>query len=203
MPAHNFLDLTEKTFERWTVIERGPDQVPGKPYWWCLCACGTKKLVSGANLRDKRSKSCGCLLQEVRGKCRRTHGMRRTTEYRLWADMLTRCLNPHAQSYKAYGGRGITVCERWRDSFENFLSDMGLRPSRDHSLDRFPDNDGPYAPDNVRWATRTEQTRNTRRNHLITLAGKTACLAEWLEELGMLHSTYYQRRGRGMSAEKR
>jgi hypothetical protein len=202
MTAHNFIDLTGQLFGRLTVLERGPNGYRGKAKWWCLCACGTKKLVLGVNLREKQIQSCGCLSQDMRGQCHRTHGMTHTTEYRIWSSMLTRCLNPQAKVYASYGGRGITVCERWRNSFEHFLLDVGMRPGPGYSLDRYPDNDGPYAPGNIRWATKVEQTRNTRRNHLITLAGTTRCLAEWLEVLGMLRSTYSRRRERGMSDEE-
>jgi len=199
MTAHNFIDLTEQLFDRLTVLERGPNGYRGQVRWWCLCACGTRKLIYGVSLREKRTKSCGCFNQEMHGQRHRTHGMRKTTEYRIWSSMLTRCLNPHATSYALYGGRGITVCERWRESFEHFLLDVGRRPGPGYSLDRYPDNDGPYAPGNIRWATQMEQTRNTRRNRLITLTGKTACLTEWLEELGILRSTYVYRRNHGMS----
>src|SRR6266436_4499546 len=107
-----------------------------------------------------------------------THGLTETADYASWCDMLTRCYNPRFNGYKYYGGRGITVCERWRHSFENFLADMGVKPSLKHSLDRI-DCNGPYSPDNCRWATRLEQNANQRRIKLYTFGGETRHLKEW------------------------
>lgn len=108
----------------------------------------------------------------------------RLPEYAPWQSMLTRCLNPNAADYPAYGGRGILVCHRWR-KFAHFRADMGPRPSPAHSLDRYPNQDGNYEPGNVRWATPQEQARNRSTNRLITYQGQVKCLSEWAEILGI------------------
>lgn len=114
----------------------------------------------------------------------RTHGQTGTLEYKIWSSIKDRCLNPKQIAYARYGGRGITVCDRWRDDFAAFTADMGPRPSRDHTVDRI-DNDGPYEPGNCRWATRTEQSRNQRRTVLVMHNGEQRSLASVCEDLGM------------------
>jgi hypothetical protein len=109
--------------------------------------------------------------------------IRHIREHDAWRGMLARCRNPRHPSYKNYGGRGITACERW-NSFENFLDDMGKRPSPKHSLDRI-DNNGNYEPGNCRWATRREQANNTRMNRFVTFDGRTMTLAQWARETGI------------------
>lgn len=120
-------------------------------YWICRCACGNTKEVRANDLKSGNSQSCGCVKYK--------HGKTRTTEYHSWNLMKDRCFNTNCPAFNRYGGRGITVCERWRDSFENFLADMGPRPSPKHSVDRINNDEG-YSPDNCRWATDTEQVRN-------------------------------------------
>ena len=117
--------------------------------------------------------------------CSNNGGVRPVTpEYTSWLGMRQRCRNPRNQDFPTYGGRGIRVCERW-DSFLTFLEDMGPKPSRKHELDRYPDKNGNYEPGNCRWATRTQNVRNTRFNRLITFNGETLCLAEWAERTGI------------------
>jgi hypothetical protein len=111
------------------------------------------------------------------------HGRSRTPIHRVWSTMVERCTSPKSKKWPLYGGRGIRVCERWL-TFENFLADMGERPSAGHTLDRI-DTDGHYEPGNVRWATQTEQQRNRRNNRLITFRGETLCLAAWAERVGL------------------
>lgn len=136
--------------------------------WHCVCDCGNTKIAAVGNLKAGFTQSCGCLFKTVTRALRMTHGEsakgRVSVEYSTWRCMLTRCTNPKVASYKNYGGRGIKVCDRWANSFENFLADMGRRPSAQNSLDRFPNNDGDYEHGNCRWATRTEQGLNTRRS---------------------------------------
>jgi len=115
----------------------------------------------------------------------------RSPEYSLWNTMIQRCENPKAISYGRYGGRGITVCKEWHN-FKNFFDDMGLRPSAKHTLERI-DNNGPYSPENVRWATRIENARNTRANRFIRFNGQTKTLAEWAETYGISQHLLEQR----------
>ena len=116
--------------------------------------------------------------------------------------MKARCVVPSASGYENYGGRGIVVCDRWLNSFENFLADMGERPSKAHSIDRYPDNDGNYEPSNCRWATRKQQTRNTRANRRISFCGETLCVAEWAERVGIHCDTIYDRLKLGWSIDR-
>lgn len=128
-------------------------------------------------------------------------GGKRTPEYSSWESMKGRCLNPRSPSYPKYGGRGITVCDRWVSSFENFLADMGKRPSLSHSLERM-DNLKGYDPDNCRWATRTEQQNNRRVNARLTCNGETLTLAQWVKRSGINRDTLNGRLRRGWPIEK-
>lgn len=145
-------------FGRWTVL-KPPTEV------LCRCDCGNEKLVDAISLRSGRSQSCGCLRAERMTIRFRKHGHcgnnAPTTEYHIWSAMIQRCTNPRNTDFHNYGGRGISVCQEWRDSFELFLNDVGRRP-RNLTLDRI-DNNGNYEPGNVRWATKSQQTRNSRR----------------------------------------
>lgn len=166
----------------------------GNGVWWiCDCACGGSAILKTSRLVGKRNTlSCGCLQREAASRAKTTHGFSRTYLYRTWSQIIQRCTNPNNPAYPDYGGRGITIDDSWRASFLAFRSAVGDRPTTSHTIDRI-DNDGPYIPTNIRWATRTEQARNRRSNRFITVAGVTKTLAEWITLSG-LHATTIERR---------
>lgn len=168
-------------FGRLTVLREDPVRPsPGKVHWICRCDCGSETSPLVSDLRSGNTRSCGRCVHPTQT----THGLsHRCSEYTTWASMLDRCRNPASTYYSRYGGRGITVCGQWQ-RFENFYADMGDRPSPDHSLDRI-DNDGPYSPENCRWATRSEQGQNKCNNRWITYNGRTMRIAEWAEVTGI------------------
>lgn len=181
-------------YGRLTVTEFVGLDKRNKRIWLTNCSCGTQnKQVLENNLRTGHTLSCGCLCKERTSKARKTHGLTRSPEYKIWVGIQTRCYNPNSQSYIDYGGRGIFMCESWK-IFENFLADMGKRPSPNHSIERI-DNEKHYSPDNCRWATKKEQSGNKRNSIMIFYNGKTQCLAHWCQEL-KIKETYVRARVR-------
>lgn len=156
------LDLTGKRFGRLVVLKMDHINRHQQSMWKCRCDCGETIVTSGSTLKGGRSRSCGCFKADRARETAHRHGQSRTTEYRIWAYMLQRCTNPNNTKFHLWGGRGIKVCKRWRD-FANFFADMGKRPSRKHSIDRYPDMNGNYEPTNCRWATAKQQSANSRR----------------------------------------
>lgn len=134
-------------------------------------------------------------------KPREYHGMKHAPEYAIWSALKNRCLNPNDARWDSYGGRGITICQKWADSFRAFIGDLGSRPTKEHSVERI-DNNKPYQPGNCRWATRKEQARNKRNNRMLTLAGTTQCVSAWAEETGINRKTILFRLNSGWSVEK-
>lgn len=185
-------DLVGLRFGRWLVTAHGRP-FPGesrRPYA-CRCDCGTEKVVRRSSLLDGSSRSCGCLMRE--GHNNRKHSLSGSPTYQTWVDMRRRCEQPQNKNFARYGGRGITVCERWRQSFEAFVADMGIRPDG-KSLDR-KNGYGPYSPDNCRWATQSEQQNNRCSNRPVTWRGETHNLGIWAVKVGLSPSTLRQRLG--------
>jgi hypothetical protein len=173
-----FIDLTGQVFGRLTVIGFA-EKRKALSYWRCKCDCGNERAAYAGHLKSGHTASCGCIHREVVT----THGMAKSLTYKIWQSMIQRCANSKDRCYPDYGGRGITVCDRWLNSFESFIEDMGERPSKDHSIDRI-DNGKGYSPDNCRWATRKEQQRNRRSNRWVNVEGCAKTVAEWGEITG-------------------
>src|SRR3990167_1714755 len=175
-----------------------------KKFLECECDCGRQKFLDPVKVLNGKTRSCGCLGLELKtrhGFARRPY-TRRPPEYRAWVQMKSRCNNPRSKDYGIYGGKGIHVCERWRDSFLNFYTDMGPRPSRRHSLDR-KDSNGDYSPNNCRWATPSVQAMNRHWLEGITFRGEKKPLERWCRELGLAYSAVWRRiRRYGWSVER-
>lgn len=194
-------DITGLQFGRLTVMARAP-RTGSAARWVCRCECGNETIAWGQNLRNGRSQSCGCRQKEAAAKiaplahaANTTHGKTNTPEFKAWRSIIDRCTNPNIEHFHNYGGRGITICERWM-TFENFYSDVGNRPSPDHSIERI-NNNGNYEPSNCKWATRTEQANNRRTNRLIEYKGQTLTAAEAARLTGIPVRTIRQRLRRG------
>jgi len=194
------IDLMDRRFGRLLVVTREENDRFGKARWRCRCDCGKDTITRSNTLLKGETLSCGCLFQEKRALgSKRSHGQSRTFLYRVWCVAKGRCYNPTDQHYARYGGRGITMCDRWRESFAAFIQDMGPRPAG-MTLDRI-DNDGPYSPENCRWATHTTQMRNMVRNRHLTFKGETLTIAEWAERTGLPYGALFYRIQQGWSVE--
>jgi len=176
---NGFKDLSGNIYGRLTAIEfHKRDSIKKNTFWVCKCECGNTLVVNTENLRVGNTKSCGCLQKESVSKANKTHGLRNTPEYSAWAALKGRCLNKNNGEYHRYGARGITVCDRWLDSFENFYADMGKKPSSNLSIDRINNNKG-YSKENCRWATSSQQARNRNtENFAIGIEGETNPMAK-------------------------
>lgn len=179
-------------YGKWTVAGE-PFRKNGKWMIPCKCECGNEGSIPFGNLRLGGSTSCRSCGSQYAGF---KHGLSTQSEHNVWILMRQRCGNPNNRGYVNYGGRGIVVCERWINSFENFYADMGPRPSPKHSIDRI-DNDGPYSPENCRWATRDEQACNKRSNVLIVVDGVEMTMANASAVTGVPAKTIQQRIVRG------
>lgn len=179
------IDLTGERFGRLLVLKQAPRLAKDRnARWSCRCDCGQKAIVRTDLLCSGLTTSCGCFQKEVASAQMTTHGMTNTREFSIWHTMRARCHRPSSRAYKTHGARGIKVCERWRDSFENFYADMGPRPSPKHSIDRI-DNNGDYTPENCRWATSYVQARNTRYNRHVEMDGVSFIVADWCALMGV------------------
>lgn len=184
-------NLIGKRYGRLIVVSFSRQSHSGS-YWICRCDCGTTTEVIINHLNNGHVKSCGCLNKESVKERMTKHGLYNTPEYRSWISMRSRCNNPNNISFRNYGGRGIKVCKRWNNSFEAFISDMGIKPFRGASIERI-DNEVGYIPSNCRWASRVEQNNNSRHNVIIEIDGTTRPLREWLKMYKISYPTYHYR----------
>ena len=195
------IDLTGAVIGRWTVI--CSDTKKGNfTMWKCRCECGTTRSVPTGGLLHGNSKSCGCLHKEIVSKLFRIRGDAQTKTYNAWRAMINRCYRENTQYWHIYGGRGIAVCNEWRESFDRFYQDMGDAPKGRYYLDRI-DNNGNYCKENCRWATSAQNIRNRSNTFIIEWEGKKRLLVDVCDELGLRHATIYQRIAqRGWSVER-
>lgn len=189
-------------FGRWTVVGQAPKR--GTHYCWLVrCDCGRECDRQAESIASQKSTQCNvCQAQDAAAAralpvASRVNGRQRP-EYKTYMAMLERCYSEGDEYYYRYGGRGIGVCDRWRESFAAFFDDVGPRPGPGYSIDRI-DNDGDYEPSNVRWATAKEQARNTRRNRMLTVDDRTQCVAAWAEERGVRPQMIFKRLSMGWS----
>lgn len=204
-----FIDEAGNRFGRLVVISLADGHTKGQAYKWnCLCDCGNKRVVNGVSLRTSHVRSCGCLEKEnlklihQNAHERITHGFSDHDLYQIWKGMIRRCQDKNHQSYHNYGGRGIKVCERWQNSLELFIKDMGPRPSKKHSLDRKKNNED-YYPQNCKWATVSEQVSNKRTNRMVTVKGEVMTLkAAWRKYGIIAWSAFHNRLAKGWEIEK-
>ena len=167
-------------------------------FWLCRCACGTETIKYGGHLRNGSAVSCGCSMPDSK----KTHGMSKSPEYKMWENARSRCRSPKNRKYPIYGGRGISMSERWVSSFATFIKDMGPRPSPAHTLDRI-DPDGDYEPSNCRWATWETQNNNRGSfNRKVKVSGRTFTVAQASREFGVPHGTILSRLNRGASDDE-
>lgn len=194
-----FVDLEGRRFGFLIILGYWGKNRFGNSQWLCQCSCGNYTATATSSLTSGRTTSCGCWHRKIAGANLKTHGQTNTPEHSSWSMMLTRCRNPHFPSFADYGGRGITVCERWLQ-FENFLQDMGKRPVGT-TLERV-DNEKGYAPDNCIWTTRQEQANNKRNNRILTLNGRQQTMAQWSREMNIPQSRIFARLKLGWSDER-
>lgn len=194
------IDLSDQVFGRLEVVSRAESTKRGTR-WLVRCSCKAKTelVVATSNLRSGNTKSCGCLHKEQLVQKVKKHGRSRTSIYAIWSVMIQRCQNSNNKDFGHYGGRGITVCDRWL-RFEHFLADIGERPEN-ATLER-RDNDQGYCPGNCYWATRETQSRNKRNNRKLTLNGVTRLLIDWAEEKNLAPVTIRDRLRKGWSVKR-
>jgi len=189
------ISIVGQKFARWTVIDE-----QGR-FVFCQCECGnTGKCLKG-DVKRGHSKSCGCLRSETLANAARTHGMRRSVEYKSWAHIKSRTCNPSDAAYSNYGGRGITICDEWRESFETFFHDMGHKPDKGYSIERVNNSLG-YCKSNCVWATAKQQARNRRSTVWITIQSDTKSLPEWCEIFNLNYKKVRRRLSDGWSVER-
>ena len=203
------IDISNQRFGRLTAIEKSTN-ICGKTAWKCVCDCGNIAYVTTSNLTCNRIRSCGCIKQELLMRRNITHNQRHTRLYEVWKGIKQRCYNPKHRAYHNWGGRGIKMCEDWKNNFQSFYNwsyANGYSPENQKdeknklTIDRI-DVNGNYEPSNCRWVTRKVQASNMRTNKLITINGETHCIAEWCRIYNVHTSNYYKKINKGMSPEE-
>ena len=192
--SHKKKDLTGQYFGRLKALFYYR-YYNNRSWWFCECACGNFKSIRTDGLTTGHAQSCGCFLKDTLT----SHGMTKTRTYNVYRNLFQRCYNPKSKEYKNYGARGIKVCDRWLNSFKNFLEDMGESP-KGLTIERI-NNNGNYEPENCKWATYLEQNNNTRRNSYLTHQGETLTVAQWSKKLGINKDTLLGRKERNWSDE--
>lgn len=195
-----FQDLTGQLFGRLRVVNRAANKGL-KTRWNCVCECDTPAVVLASSLKSGKQRSCGCLHREWVKTNLTKHLASKTLTYSSWMNMKQRCLNPNGKYHSYYIGKGITICQRWVDSFENFLSDMGARPSLQYTLERI-DSNGHYTPENCKWATMKEQVRNRCSVRIFTYKGQSLTIPEWAVITGINKFTLRGRLASGWPIER-
>lgn len=185
----NFKNIEGLRFGRLIAISLNGKDNYGKLIWNCKCDCGNSIDIIGESLRRGSTNSCGCLRRETHNG--QTHGLSKYKEYKSWKAMKSRCYNINVKNYKDYGGRGITICDEWKNDFTAFIKDMGRKPSENYSIDRI-DNNGNYCKGNCRWATDKEQANNKSINHYLEYDNQKLTMSQWAEKLNI--SIYVIRR---------
>lgn len=186
------IEVIGQKFGQLTVIKHIENK-NGHAYMECLCSCGKTTITTINRLKSGSTKSCGCLNKGINAIMKRLiHGMESSSEYRTWKHMKERCYNPTDKSFKNYGGRGIKVCDEWKESFSKFYSHIGPKPSKKYTIERIDNNLG-YFPGNVRWATMREQSNNRRSNYTITLHEHTKTMIQWSRFVGINNGTLWNR----------
>ncbi|MGP2517129.1 hypothetical protein [Yersinia sp. 2545 StPb PI] len=193
------IEMEGKRFGRLVVKGYSGHSGSGKSLWRCQCDCGKNKVILGVSLRHGKALSCGCLQKEITSKNSKTHGMTKSKAYNSWSAMMQRCTNRKSENFASYGGRGVTVCDRWL-KFENFISDMG-DPSNGETIDRI-DVNGNYEPSNCRWLSMKDQSRNRRNNRIIHTPKGDMCVSEAAEVFGIGVQTLFYRLNHGWDTER-
>lgn len=194
-------DITGLTFGILTAIRMVGRNPRGNALWECSCICGGSKVMTAAALKQPGMRSCGCMVKKRPYTKLFKHGMTNTPEFRVWSAIIYRCHNSSAKAYPDYGGRGITVCDEWRNDFASFLAHIGPRPEGKFSVDRIENARG-YEPGNVRWATDIEQQRNRRNVRMLTFNGETLSLPVWAQRLGLPNDALSRRIRAGWPIER-
>jgi hypothetical protein len=199
----NIQDFIGKKYSRWTVLEHVGSDEKFRRIVRVMCDCGTERTVRMSELTYGRSQSCGCYNREVISRACTKHGVSHTSPlYKTWSAMKQRCYNPKQTAYKHYGGRGIYVCDEWREDFakfEKWCQENGYKKGLE--IDRI-DNDRGYSAENCRWVTRRENMKNTRRNILVTYGGETKAVSDWCEQYELPHNVVTRRIDRKWPTEK-